>query len=257
VPDDCDALVIAGATRPLLGIEHEALARYLEAGGALLALIDPRSNSDLGTDLESWGVEVGEDVVFDRSLALFGRATSPFAADYASGHPITKDLAEPALFHMARSLRPGEQTNDFVSLVLTGDASWAETDLTTWSQEGTAGYDADVDTLGPISLAVAGTPNLGASGEREPRLVAFGDSDFATNELLDGFLNRDLFVNSVAWLLGEVEHISVRPHKARASRFQLSGEQFARMRTLSLFVLPETIAILGVLTWWTRRRAGG
>jgi ABC-type uncharacterized transport system involved in gliding motility auxiliary subunit len=158
---------------------------------------------------------------------------------------------------MARSLRPGEQTNDFVSLVLTGDASWAETDLTTWSQEGTAGYDADVDTLGPISLAVAGTPNLGASGEREPRLVAFGDSDFATNELLDGFLNRDLFVNSVAWLLGEVEHISVRPHKARASRFQLSGEQFARMRTLSLFVLPETIAILGVLTWWTRRRAGG
>ncbi|MEE2665481.1 MAG: GldG family protein [Myxococcota bacterium] len=259
VPEDCDALVIAGATRPLLDIEHEALARYLEGGGALLVLLDPRSNTDVAADLESWGVEVGQDVVLDRSLALFGRVTSPFAADYASDHPITRDFAEPSLFHMARSLRPGEQANDFVSLVWTGDASWAETDLTTWTEQGTAAYDEDADALGPISLAVAGTPNLGASGERErePRLVVFGDSDFATNELIDGFLNRDLFVNSVAWLLGEAEHISVRPNTARASRFQLSGEQFARMRMLSLFVLPEAIAILGVFTWWTRRSTGG
>jgi len=100
-----------------------------------------------------------------------------------------------------------------------------------------------------------GTPNLGATGEAEPRLVAFGDSDFATNELFDGFLNRDLFLNSVAWLLGEVDHIAVRPNTARASRFQLSGEQFSLLRMLSLFVLPEAIAVLGVFAWWTRRNA--
>jgi ABC-type uncharacterized transport system involved in gliding motility auxiliary subunit len=255
VPEQCDALVIAGPTRPLLDIEHEALARYFEAGGAVLALLDPRANTDLGRALESWGIDVGEDVVFDRSLALFGRATSPFAAEYAA-HPITEGFGEPSLFHMARSLGPGESTNDFVSLVRTGSASWAETDVAGSTEEGTAGYDAGADTIGPISLALAGTPNLGATGENEPRLVAFGDSDFATNELIDGFLNRDLFVNSVAWLLGEVEHISVRPNKARASRFQLSGEQFARMRTLSLFVLPESIAVLGVFAWWTRRSSG-
>jgi ABC-type uncharacterized transport system involved in gliding motility auxiliary subunit len=257
VPDDCDALVIAGPTRPLLDIEHEALARYLEAGGALLVLLDPRANTDLATDVRSWGVEVGEDVVFDRSLALFGRATSPFAAEYAA-HPITEDFGEPSLFHMARSVRPGEErTNDFVSLVRTGTASWSETNLEQWAREGSAGYDAESDTLGPVSLGVAGTPNLGATGEEEPRVVVFGDSDFATNELIDGFLNRDLFVNSVSWLLGEAEHITVRPNQARASRFQLTGEQFAWMRTLSLFVLPESIAILGVLAWWSRRSRGG
>ena len=220
-------------------------------------MLDPRANSDLGRDLESWGVRVGQDLVLDRSLALFGRVTSPFAADYASDHPITKGLNETTLFHMARSVAPGEPTSDFVSLVTTGEASWAETDLATWAGQGTAAYDADADTLGPISLGVAGTPNLGATGEQEPRLVAFGDSDYATNELLDGFLNRDLFANSVAWLLGEVEHISVRPHTARASRFQLTGEQFALMRTMSLFVLPEAIAVFGVFAWWTRRSSGG
>jgi len=80
VPDDCNVLVIAGPTRPLLEVEHEALDRYLEGGGAMLVMLDPRSNTDLAMDLERWGIDVGEDVVFDRSLALFGRATSPFAA---------------------------------------------------------------------------------------------------------------------------------------------------------------------------------
>ena len=49
----------------------------------------------------------------------------------------------------------------------------------------------------------------------------------------------------------------MRPHTARASRFQLTGEQFAVMRTVSLFVLPEAIAVLGVFAWWTRRSSGG
>lgn len=257
VPEHCDALVVAGPTRPLLDIEHEALNGYLAAGGGLLALLDPRANTDLPADLAGWGVDVGEDVVFDRSLALFGRATSPFAAEYAPDHPITSGFGETTLFHMARSLVPNERLADPVRLVSTGEASWAETDLQGWVEEGRAAYDDEIDGLGPISLGVAGTPSV--SGEAlegvAPRLVAFGDSDFATNELFEGFLNRDLFVNSVAWLLGEVEHIGLRPNRARASRFQLSGEQFSLMRTLSLFVLPETIAILGVFAWWTRRNA--
>jgi len=47
---------------------------------------------------------------------------------------------------------------------------------------------------------------------------------------------------------------AIRPNRSRASRFQLSEEQFMTIRSLSLFVLPEAFGILGVLTWWTRRR---
>jgi ABC-type uncharacterized transport system involved in gliding motility auxiliary subunit len=259
VPSRCDALVVAGPTRPLLDIEHEALNGFLEAGGRLMVLLDPRANTDLAGDLASWGVNVGQDVVFDRSLALFGRATSPFAAEYALDHPITAEFAETTLFHMARSLTPNARLADATRLVETGEASWAETDLAGWAEGGQAAYDVDVDRLGPVALGVAGSPVMGAApaGEASARMVVFGDSDFATNELFDGFLNRDLFVNSVAWLLGETEHIGVRPHRARASRFQLSGAEFAWLRTLSLFVLPESIAILGVLAWWSRRNASG
>jgi ABC-type uncharacterized transport system involved in gliding motility auxiliary subunit len=93
--------------------------------------------------------------------------------------------------------------------------------------------------------------------ETAPRLVVFGDSDFATNELLDAYRNRDLFLNSVNWLLGDVEKIAIRPNASRASRFQLTADQFSIIRYLSLFVLPEALAMLGAVSWWMRRRAPG
>jgi ABC-type uncharacterized transport system involved in gliding motility auxiliary subunit len=64
-------------------------------------------------------------------------------------------------------------------------------------------------------------------------------------------------VNSVNWLAGDVEQISVRPNVSRASNFQMSQEEFRTIQYLSLFVLPETIAIVGVVLWWIRRKAPG
>ncbi len=265
VPDDADVVVVAGATRPLLGPEQAALQRYLERGGALLVMIDPRANTDLGDLVRTWGVDLGDDIVVDRSLALFGRATSPFAQSYDPDHEITKDMRETALFHVVRSVRNGEGAS-FTELVHTGDASWAERDLDTFFAEGVAEFD-DGDLEGPVSVAVAGTVSFGGAdaadegdaeaGSVDARVAVFGDVDFASNELIEAYRNSDLFVNSVNWLMGDVEAISIRPTLSRASRFQLSTEQFMRIRTLSLFVLPEVLAVIGVFVWWSRRSAPG
>ena len=80
VPEDADVVILAGPTRPLFDTEHKALARYLERGGALLVLVDPRAKTDVYEDLARWGFEVGEDVVVDRVQGLFGRPVSPLAA---------------------------------------------------------------------------------------------------------------------------------------------------------------------------------
>jgi ABC-type uncharacterized transport system involved in gliding motility auxiliary subunit len=123
-------------------------------------------------------------------------------------------------------------------------------------------------------VAVAGTLRFAADGEEaegrspgseageakegpEARIVVVGDADFAANQLIGEFRNRDLFVNSVNWLLGDVEAISIRPGEVRASRLSLSSQQFLQIRYLSLFVLPQAIAVAGVFAWWSRRRAPG
>ncbi len=265
VPDDADVVVVAGATRPLLDPEQAALQRYLERGGTLLVMIDPRANTDLGDLVRTWGVDLGDDIVVDRSLALFGRATSPFAQSYDPDHEITKDMRETALFHVVRSVRNGEGA-DFTELVHTGDASWAERDLDTFFGEGVAEF-GDGDLEGPVSVAVAGTlsfetdaappdaagGNDAEVGSLDARVAVFGDVDFASNELVEASGNSDLFVNTVNWLMGDIEAISIRPKLSRASRFQLSNEQFLRIRTLSLFAIPQVLALAGVFVWWSRR----
>jgi ABC-type uncharacterized transport system involved in gliding motility auxiliary subunit len=272
VPSDADVVIVAGATRPLMPEEHAALKRYLGRGGSLLVMLDPRAKTDLVDDVRGWGIDVGDDIIVDRKLALFGRATSPFAGNYDPAHPITKDLRETTLFHVARSVRPGATANGNVKqLVFTGEDSWAERDLDRFFSDAVAELGPD-DVKGPVSVAVAAeldlsdgsapvaAPPADAPKEenkpaaRKARIVVFGDSDFASNELLDAYRNRDLFLNTVNWLLGDVEAISIRPNKSRASRFQLSQEQFLRIRSLALFVLPEVLGVLGVLAWWSRRR---
>jgi len=264
VPSDAAAVVIAGPTRALLPEEHTALEHYLEQGGAVLALIDPRVKGDLAGELVKWGVIAGDDVIVDRDLSVFGRPEMVFAQQYGK-HPITQGLHEVALFYLARSVRPTEESKGhFTELVKTGANSWAERDLDTFFNKGLAQKGPD-DLAGPVTLAVAGTPSLpkpadreAPKGKREPRLVVFGDSDFISNQLLDSYRNRDLFVNSVNWLVGDVEAITIRPNQSRASRIkQLTSQEFVTIRFLSLFVLPEAIAFAGVFAWWSRRRAPG
>ena len=254
VPEDADVVVVADATRPLLAEEVESLERYLARGGALMALVDPRGERAWPAKLAEWGVELGDDVVIDRTLALFGRATTPLAAAYDPEHEITRDMREPALFHEVRSARA--TAGDFTELVFTGDASWAERNLERMEVDNEVTFDGE-DIPGPVPIAVVGSPVLdtseGEPNSTPPRLAVFGDADFAANEFLDSYLNRDLFVNTVNWLIGDVEAISIRPNISRASSFQLSQEQFFTIRSLSLFVFPEAIAALGVFAWWSRR----
>ncbi len=290
VPEDADVLVIAGPTLPLYPGERAALRRYMEGGGAMLVLMDPRANTNLDEDLAAWGVRLGDDVLVDRLQGIFGQPYSPFAAEYPP-HPITEGLRERTLFHVARSVETDPDSgSSFTTLVRTGEQSWAERDLDRLFSKGGGAEFGPEDLRGPVPVAVAGTLALDGTGSadgapagssgtgdgegdesaegeaaeagsdaaaREARLVVFGDSDFATNTAIQGSGNRNLFVNSVNWLLGDVEAIAIRPEVARASRLELTNEQFLQLRVLSLFVLPQAIAVLGVVAWWWRRRAPG
>lgn len=274
VPADADAVVIAGPTRPLPEEELAALSRYVDRGGALLVMVDPRAKTNLGEVLHGWGVDLGNDIVVDLELAFFQQYMSPFANKFSKDNPITKDMdarRNPTLFYVARSVEP-EPGKDFKPIVYTGEKSWAERDLDELEKSGRVGFGPD-DLKGPVPLVVAGeiaskdgSAPAAAEGDdaedaasgRKARLVVVGDSDFATNEFMARYGgNRDLFVNSVNWLLGDVEAISVRPHQSRATRFTGSEEEVRAIQYLSLFVLPEAIAVLGVLAWWWRRKSPG
>jgi len=249
VPDDADALVVAGPTRPFFDSEIEMLEVYLAGGGNVMVMIDPRARTNLYDRVRAWGAAFGDDVLVDPVSSLNRQPTAPLAGRYAEEHPIGRSLGR-TVYPMARSVTAGA-TSGLAPVVFSGEHAWAERDVEGWVKTGRATLD-DTDLAGPVSLLVAGRP--AAVGAGAGRLVVVGDSSFGTNEFFTAFANRELLLNAVSWLVGDDAQIAVRPHVSRASSVALTAREFQAIQSLSLFVLPEGIALVGVLAWWSRRR---
>ncbi len=103
----------------------------------------------------------------------------------------------------------------------------------------------------PAGNTTPGSPD----SERKPesRIVAVGDSDFATNMAIGISGNRDFFMNSLNWLSQQENLIAVRPRQPEDRRLTLTADQQNRIMILSIFVIPGLVFATGFYTWWRRR----
>jgi hypothetical protein len=182
---------------------------------------------------------------------------NPLVDNYGT-HAITHDFKQRTIFPMARSVEPvadPKQGLMVTPIAKTSDTSWAETDIEGIFKRQEAKLDP-ADKRGPIDVADAVEADLAklGDGKGEARLVAFGSTDFANNQWITQFYNRDFFINSVDWLAGQENQISIRPRELRASRFRLTVDQFSIVFALSVLLLPELLLIAGIVVWWERRQ---
>ena len=163
VPNGIDAVVVAGPTTGFAEPEVAAVAAFVEAGGRLLALLDPiisASGEVASTGLEGllagYGVELGGDIVIDpqNPIPFFGAETF-FVTQYGE-HAVTRPLRQadvPVVVPLAQSVRVAETaaaTNASI-LLETSSEGWGESDL-----ENLRGISKDEhDFAGPVPIAVA------------------------------------------------------------------------------------------------------
>lgn len=261
VPEDCRVVMLAGPTRPFVAQELPALDTYLRAGGRLLVLLSPERAADVAAFLAPWGVKVGNDVVVDQVVRLFqgpALGLAPLVDTYDANHEITKALRGRTLFPMTRSVSAaadGKPGLNVVEIVRTSPSSWAETDVEGIFQRQQATLDAS-DRRGPVPIAVAVEADLklmGVPDGKEARLAVFGSTDFASNQNLEGtYFNRDLFLNTVGWLAGQADLLSIRPRALRASRVSFTEREGTAIFYLSVLVVPELLLLTGLIVWWRR-----
>jgi ABC-type uncharacterized transport system involved in gliding motility auxiliary subunit len=109
-----------------------------------------------------------------------------------------------------------------------------------------------VDILGPLNMAVAGE-NASTKG----RIVVFGNSVFASDDVFDVYGNGNMFINSVDWAAQQEDLLNITPRTPTARTFLPIGNvQFIIIILLSIFVLPGAIIFLGISSWVARRRRG-
>ena len=94
------------------------------------------------------------------------------------------------------------------------------------------------DKPGPLTLAAATTIGTGRKTAEETRIAVFGDSDFISNAYLRRQGNRDFFLRTVAWLLGEQEATIVAVDARENRRLELTERTRAWMYIVNLGLLP-------------------
>ncbi len=257
VPEGIAGVLALAPRRQLPEPALAALRRYLAGGGRLAALLEPGRQTGLEELLGEWGLASPDAVVVDpESGRVDGRprGLGVVASRYES-HAVTRGLGKSRMtfFPGARAfrLRKPEPDDQLWSLVYASPDAWLGHDLAALAPGGGELAAPEGAPRDFYPIAVAGRYRRGGA---ETRILAFGDSEFASNRYLRSIYNLDLILNGVHWLLAREPEITLRPKLATAIQFPLPlTSTLTTLYGVGLLV-PELLLIAGGLVWLRGRR---
>jgi ABC-type uncharacterized transport system involved in gliding motility auxiliary subunit len=99
------------------------------------------------------------------------------------------------------------------------------------------------------------TPVLPGEEPRQGRIVAYGNAEFANNFFIEFLGNKDLFVNSVAWLVRDAEGVARRNPRQLpgVNQFFVSDEDGEWLFWTSAVVMPGIFLVVGLVLSGYRR----
>ena len=224
VPDACQVVVVGGPRWDLTAEEFADLDKTFQKGKGVLLLTDPMDPGAGNAFIEfakKYGVALGQNVIVDKASRMVGGDfLMPLVSQYLVTHPVTKNMKQATFFPLVRTVQPSTDVVpglDVMPLAMTGEGSWAETDLPAL-ENGNAAFDMKTDIAGPLPVAVAVEKKQ--SGERGTgngtgRMILVGDGDFLTNGYLDISGNKELGLNMVRWLAGDDRFMDVKRPELR------------------------------------------
>jgi ABC-type uncharacterized transport system involved in gliding motility auxiliary subunit len=263
VPVETDVLVIAGPDKDFLPEELAVLDRFLQRPGHAFVMLDPLRAPSLAAFLDAYDVRLRPDLVIDPEARLYGGEPFTLQVRIQRGeHPIIGPLDTPPVFSLSRSVgtvRDESPNTVTVPFLRSSEASWATSD-TDVLRTGAPAFAPARDEAGPVTVGIevafrtltppGGTPQQG-------RLIVYGNSRFANNFFIHFLGNKDLFVNTVAWLAREPAAISTRPRQQELGlhQFYVSNEQGSRMFWATAVLEPALFAAIGLVLAMRRRRS--
>ncbi|MCI0536654.1 MAG: GldG family protein [Verrucomicrobiales bacterium] len=266
VPEDCQLLIVAGARKPVSSLELERIDRYLTQGGRLFLLfnwdsLDNRTGRDLSGLVNlamKWGVDVGQNVVFDMANDQAGSRGNLLISDFGS-HPVVNPLRRSRLgLIWPRTVKgrttgtSGADAPNVKDLLLTSNKAITARK----TPEGAAVTDRNSSTH-CLAVAVEKGTIQGINTDRgTTRMVIVGDSFFLGNGKLgiNNGANRDFARNALNWLLSrDVFLQGIVSQPLEEYQIRMTQREMRTAQWLLLAVLPGSVLFLGWLVWLRRR----
>lgn len=258
VPEDADALIVIAPERRLTDAALAGLRRYLdERGGRLVALLEPGRESGVEDILADYGLASPDAVVVDPPSGRVegdGRGLDPIVSAYAD-HPVTRELDSNRMtfFRLARGfeLRKPRPDDRVSGAVYSSAEAWLHADP--------AGLNRRLDPEAPAGMRGDYRPLVVAGeyrrAERTVRIVAFGDSTFASNRYLRALFNLDLVLNAVHWVTEREPEITIRPKSGALLQFPVPVQSALNALYGIGLLVPQATVMIGAWVYIRRRSA--
>lgn len=257
IPEDADAIVVAGPKQQLSPGVVEALERYLNRSGRLLILQDALCESGLEPMMRRWGIAVQSGIVIDPEKTLRGREVN---VERYGEHPICRGLNSVVQLLLPSAILPASRRDavdeadqySVSPLLMSSDLSWLEVS----SQSGVVSFnEMNGDLRGPLPMGLA--IERGAEQELDveiasSRLVVVGDSDFISNNHLMG-ANGDFFLRCAEWLVDRDQLIDVASRMISEVRLPINSITMRSLFGWLVVGLPLLVLICGFIIGWRRR----
>ena len=228
-------------------------------GGRAVFLLDLSDRKYPNRDrlLASYGIDIRPALVIEENPSNFLPNQPHVLIPSMVEHAIMKPLGSadmPILFPLAQVISLMDIKKRRVTiepLLATSNRAWAQVNLGSKSSQKTAN---DLD--GPFILAVAIT-DKGETGEKESRIVVTSSAQFLYPSKNFGQLpvNESFFRNSLNWLRGAEELISIQPRSVSTTRYNitLSSLQFYLFVGITVLLVPALIFGAGLAVYLRRR----
>ena len=264
VPDDCDTLVITTPNKDFIDIVSDAIIKYINKGGNILWL-----NSSYGTEknmpnvnkvLETFGINPfnsGYIVETDIDKMLSG-APYMVLPDVQYSDSISKIntvlFAEPTKINIKDDDKLSQLKVEKENILTTSKSSYFRKDLTIKTSSKT-----ESDIAGEFVVGAKLTKTI--KDDLKSTLIIFGDNYFISDTtvsegsktpILLAYDNKDLVLNSIAFLTDKKENISIRKTTDTVS-YTATEKQDIIIRIV-IFAVPCLIILMGIIVWYVRRR---
>ena len=262
IPADINILVIAESRETLSPEEEVVLQQYIDRGGNLMVLGEPKRREVMNPLFAKFGFEMMEgqlvkqdtNLQADIVLSYPTKEADSIAYDFATMRRRERVLVTPSV----AGLRQVEDKGYTVTELFKSDT------IGSWNELETTNFVDDTIRLNPsLGEVEQSYPTVVALSRKlngkEQRVLLAGDADCISNgELMGGrrgidAANFTLIMGSFYWLSDNEVPIDVRRPRLPDDKLYVAGTGAGVIKWAFVLVLPLLLVALGVLIWVRRK----
>ena len=274
IPDDCDTLVITTPSKDFDDVVTQAITDYINRGGNILwlnaAVTTKNDLTNVNSILAMYGVNPFEIGIIRETDSSKMVTNSPDLIipdiEYST---VTKDIYNTTgvIFVNATKININEDGLEDLNvtktdLALASENSYFRTDFNNQSSSAAEGEETGTFLVGAeLDKEIKAANEETGEPAVTSKMIIYGENYFISDYQLSqtsqyGAIqlayNRDLALNSIAYLVDRPEDITARKSTGTVT-YTATEEQDTIIRAI-IFAVPAVIVLAGIVVWQVRRR---